>query len=167
MKTLLICLALSAPLAALGADSNPDATFYKKAAQGGMAEVELGMLAQKKGSDPSVKDFGGMMVKDHTAANDKLKAVAVSKNVTLPTRPSVEQMATKAKLEALSGSTFNKSYVKAMIEDHEEDIREFKKESDSGQDADAKAYAAATLPTLEAHLKKIQSIAASGVLDGR
>ena len=48
-----------------------------------------------------------------------------------------------------------------MIKDHEEDIAEFRKEATSGRDPDARAFASATLPTLEAHLKKIQAIAAS------
>ncbi len=102
-----------------------------------------------------------MMVKDHSAANDKLKSIAASKNISLPTSPSVGQMATKAKLEVLSGETFDKSYIKGMIKDHEEDIALFKKEAVSGKDPDAKAFATATLPTLQTHLKKIKSIAAS------
>jgi putative membrane protein len=160
MKSLLFGLVLILPIAVAVADSNPDSAFYKKAAEGGIAEVELGRLAQQKSSNSSVKDFGAMMVTDHTAANDKLKAIAELKNIKLPTSPSMEQMATKAKLAALSGETFDKSYVKGMIEDHEEDIKEFRKEAASGRDPEAKAYAVATLPTLQAHLKKIQSIAA-------
>lgn len=46
-----------------------------------------------------------------------------------------------------------------MIKD-QEDIAEFQKEAASGQDADAKTYAATTLPTLQTHLQKIQAIAA-------
>ncbi len=160
MKRLLVGMVLIAPLAAFGADSSPDSAFYKHAAEGGMAEVELGSLAQQKSSNQSVKDFGAMMVKDHSAANEKLKAVAAAKNISLPTSPSVGQMATKTKLEVLSGDTFDKSYVKGMIKDHQEDIALFKKEAASGQDPDAKAYAIATLPTLRAHLKKIQAVAA-------
>lgn len=159
MKQVLASLVLVFPFAAFGADSNPDAAFYKHAAEGGMSEVDLGNLAQKKSSNGSVKDFGAMMVKDHTAANDKLKGVAASKNISLPTSASIGQMATKAKLEILSGDTFDKSYIKGMIKDHEEDIAMFKKEAASGQDPDAKALAVATLPTLRAHLKKIKSIA--------
>ena len=161
MKRLLVGMVLIAPLAAFGADSSPDSAFYKHAAEGGLAEVALGSLAQQKSSNQSVKDFGAMMVKDHSAANDKLKAVAASKNISLPTSPSVGQMAIKTKLEVLSGETFDKSYVKGMIKDHQEDIAMFKKEAASGQDPDAKAYAIATLPTLRAHLKKIQAVAAS------
>jgi putative membrane protein len=159
MKRLLATLVLVFPFAAFGADSSPDSAFYKNAAEGGLSEVELGSLATKKSNNGSVKDFGAMMVKDHTAANNKLKDAAASKNIALPTSANMTQMATKAKLEILSGDAFDKSYIKGMIKDHEEDIAEFKKEAASGQDADAKAFAVATLPTLRAHLKKIKSIA--------
>jgi putative membrane protein len=147
------------PFAALAADI-PDLPFYRNAAEGGMAEVAMGSLAQQKAHSPSLKEFGAQMVKDHSAANEKLKALAQSKNITLPANPSVEEMAAKAKLQVLSGDAFDKSYIKGMIKDHEEDIAEFKKEATSGQDPDARAFASATLPTLQAHLKKIQSIAA-------
>ncbi len=106
-----------------------------------------------------------MRVTDHTAANDKLKAIAERKNIKLPSSPSVGQMATKTKLEVLSGSTFDKSYIRGMVEDHEQDIKEFQTEANSGQDPDAKAYAAVTLPTLKLHLKKIQAIAAAQGVD--
>jgi putative membrane protein len=148
------------PLAASSAEI-PDAKFYRDAAEGGMAEVAMGNLAQQKAQSPSVKEFGAQMVKDHSAANEKLKALAQSKNITLPANPSVAEMEAKSKLEVLSGQSFDKSYIKGMIQDHEEDIAVFKKEAVSGHDPDARAFASATLPTLEAHLKKIQAIAAS------
>jgi putative membrane protein len=147
------------------ADS-PDSSFYKSAAQGGMSEVELGQLAQEKATNPAVKKFGAMMVKDHTAANEKLKALGVSKQVSLPDSPSMMQKATKTKLEMMSGGSFDKSYVKGMIDDHKSDIKEFQKEVSDGKDPDAKAFAVATLPTLQKHLQKIESIAASaGIKD--
>lgn len=158
MKSLLAMLILAAPLAAV-ADSDPDASFFKNAAEGGIFEVEAGNLAQQKGASTAVKDFGAMMVKDHTAANDKLKALAASKNISLPTSASIDEMATKAKLEVLSGETFDKSYIKSQIDAHRDTIALFKKEIASGRDAGAKAFASATLPTLETHMKKIRSIA--------
>ena len=147
------------PLVAIAADI-PDLAFFRNAAEGGLAEVEMGNMAQQQARNPSVRDFGALMVKDHSAVNEKLKAIAGSKNITLPANTSVEEMATKAKLKALSGSSFDKSYIKGMIKDHQDDIAEFKKEASSGRDPEARAFANATLPTLEAHLKKIQSIAA-------
>ena len=119
----------------------------------------MGELARDKSSTQSVKDFGAMMMRDHSAANEKLKAIAQGKGMQLPGSPSVKQMASKAKLEVLTGTMFDSSYIKGMVEDHEEDIKEFTKEADSGSDPDAKAFAAATLPTLKAHLSKIQAIA--------
>jgi putative membrane protein len=159
MKHLLATLVLTAPLMAAAADA-PDATFYKTAAEAGIAEVEAGNLATQKGNSQPVKDFGAMMVKDHTAANDKLKALATSKNISLPTTSSMGEMAGKAKLEVLTGDTFDKSYIKGQVKDHKAAVALFKQESTSGEDADAKAFAAATLPTLRSHLKKINSIAA-------
>jgi putative membrane protein len=153
-------------LASAAVAGSPDSSFYKNAAEGGMSEVELGQLAQQKAANPSVKDFGGMMVKDHSAANDKLKALAASKQVSLPDSPSMMQKASKTKLNMMSGESFDKSYVKGMIDDHKQDIKEFQKEASVGKDPDAKAFASATLPTLQMHLEKIQAIAAAaGIKD--
>ena len=158
MKRVLALLILAAPMMAM-ADS-PDAAFYKKAAEGGIAEVEAGNLAQSKGDSQKVKDFGAMMVKDHTAANTKLEALAATKGVALPNTSSVGQMATKAKLEVLTGDTFDKAYIKAQVKAHQNTAALFRKEIASGQDPDAQSFAKATLPTVRAHLKAITAIAA-------
>jgi len=158
MKRILALIMLAPVMAA--AQSNPDSSFYKNAAEGGMFEVDAGNLAQSKGNSQQVKDFGAMMVKDHSAANDKLKSLAASKNVTLPTSASVGEMATKAKLDVLSGDTFDKSYIKSQLKAHRDTIALFKTEIASGQDADAKAFASSTLPTVQSHLKAIKTIAA-------
>jgi putative membrane protein len=139
----------------------PDANFYKNAAEGGIAEVDMGNLARQKAQSQIVKEFAALMVKDHSAVNEKLRFIAESKKITLPANTSVEEMVAKDKLKGLSGASFDKSYVKGMIKDHQADVAEFKKEATSGQDPDARAFASATLPTLEGHLKKIQSIAAA------
>jgi len=140
----------------------PDASFYKTLAQGGIAEVEAGKLAQQKGADPKVKDFGAMMVKDHSAANEQLKALAAGKGMDLPGSSSTSQMAAKAKLEVLSGGTFDKSYVEEQVKAHRETVELLKKEIATGQDPDAKAFAQKVLPTVESHLRAINQIAAAG-----
>jgi putative membrane protein len=97
-------------------------------------------------------------VADHTAANEKLKALAASKNIDLPTGPSMTQMASKKRLQMKSEDSFDNAYIKDMINDHQEDIREFQLEAISGKDADARAFATATLPTLQSHLDKINQM---------
>jgi putative membrane protein len=162
MRKLFTLLALLSPLAvaplAFAAD-DPDAAFYKKAAEGGLFEVDTGNQAQQKSSNQQIKDLGAMLVKDHTAANGQLKSLAQSKGIDLPTSASVGQMAAKGKLDVLSGDTYDKSFVKTQIKAHRETIALFKKEIASGQDADAKAFAQSTLPTLQSHLKAARAIA--------
>jgi putative membrane protein len=76
------------------------------------------------------------------------------------------QKASKTKLDMMSGDSFDKSYVKGMVDDHKTDIKLFQKEASEGKDPQATSFAAATLPTLQAHLQKIQSIAAAaGIKD--
>ena len=162
MKKIWALAVLVSPLAlaplALGAD-DPDAAFYKKATEGGIFEIDTGNQAAKTSNSQQVKDFGSMLVTDHTAANDKLKGIAASKNISLPTTASVGQMAQKAKLDVLTGDAYDKSFINTQIKAHEQTIALFKKEAMSGQDADAKAFATATLPTLRKHLKEARSIA--------
>jgi putative membrane protein len=163
MKRIATLVILAAPFAAVPpsfAADGPDASFYKKAAEAGLFEVDAANQAQQKASSQKVKDFAAEMVKDHSAANDKLAAIAQSKNITLPTSASMGQMAVKAKLDVLSGDTYDKSYIKSQIKAHQQTIALFKKEIASGQDPDAKAFATATLPTLRAHLKAIRAVAA-------
>jgi len=160
MRTLFTGIALLLTAAPVFADS-PDASFFKDAAAGGMSEVELGQLAQEKASNPAVKAFGAMMVKDHGAADDKLKSLAMSEQVALPDGPTMMQKATKTKLDLMSGESFDKSYIKGMIDDHKADIKDFEKEASDGKDPQAKAFAAATLPILKHHLHRAEAIAKS------
>jgi putative membrane protein len=135
-----------------------DAKFAVAAANGGMAEVELGQLAQQKGVNAKVKDFGGMMVTDHSKANDEMKALAKTKGITLPTAIDADEQKVKDDLSAKSGADFDKAYVSNMIDDHKKDIKEFEDASQNCKDADLKAFAVKTLPTLKMHLDAIQKI---------
>jgi putative membrane protein len=160
MKRALAWMVVSVlPVLALAADSNPDASFFKNAAEAGMAEVNDATLAEQKGTSQSVKDFAAMMVQDHTAANQKLMSLAASKNIKLPASPSIMQSAEHKKLDVLSGDTFDKSYIKGQIKAHREAVALLKNEIATGQDADVKDFAMSNLPTFRAHLKKINQIA--------
>ena|SRR5947209_2532043 len=136
-----------------------DKHFVRKAAQGGLAEVELGKLATQKASSDEVKKFGQRMVDDHSKANDQLKQLAQQKGVDLPTQPDAKDQATKKRLEKLSGEQFDKAYMQDMVKDHTKDVAEFQKESNSAKDPDVKNFASQTLPTLQDHLKEAKSIA--------
>ncbi|MEA2239546.1 MAG: putative rane protein [Thermoanaerobaculia bacterium] len=133
--------------------SSSDTEFVNKAAQGGMAEVNLGQLAASKGTSADVKAFGNRMVSDHGKANDELKQLAQTKGVTLPADIDQESKDMADKLGKASGKDFDKQYIAGMVDDHEKDVKEFEKASASAQDPDLKAWATKTLPTLKDHLK--------------
>jgi len=136
--------------------AHADEAFVKKAAEGGMAEVELGKLATQKASNDAVKQFGQRMVDDHSKAGDELKKLAQDKSITLPTSINAKDKAEMDRLSKLSGEAFDRAYMRAMVMDHRTDVNEFRTESKSGKDADVKAWAGKTLPTLEQHLKQAE-----------
>jgi putative membrane protein len=133
-----------------------DQSFVAKAAAGGMAEVELGKLAQDRGTSEQVKSFGKRMVEDHGRANDDLRSLAKNKNIALPTSLHAKDQALKDRLSKLSGPAFDRAYMTAMLTDHQKDVSEFKREAMGAQDPDVKAFASKTLPTLQDHLKLAQ-----------
>jgi len=136
-----------------------DKDFFTKAAQGGMAEVQSSQLAASKASSAEVKAFAQQMVTDHTKAGEELGALASSKGVTIPSAPSAAQKSEIKALEAASGADFDRKYAKGMgVDAHRTTVALFKKTSASAKDADVKAFAAKTLPTLEHHLKMAEDM---------
>lgn len=135
-----------------------DATFARKAAAGGMAEIELSKLAAQKTSDSKIKDFAAMMVTDHSNAGDSLAVIAKNKNITLPSALDPEHQKKYDDLSAKSGADFDKAYVKIMIADHKGALALMQDESTNGKDADLKAFATKVAVTVQMHLDAINKI---------
>ncbi|MEO6814820.1 MAG: DUF4142 domain-containing protein [Ginsengibacter sp.] len=131
--------------------------FIEDAAHGGLMEVDLGNAAMKS-DNQQIKDFGKMMVDDHSKLNDELKEIAGKKNVQVPTGVTSDQQKEMDKLTKKTGNDFDKSYVKMMVDDHKKDIDDFKKASKNLVDSDLKNFAVNALPTLQKHLDAIQAI---------
>jgi len=155
----LVTLAL-APVSHAFADvTSMDKTFVKKAAVGGMTEVDLGKMAQEKGQSQDVKDFGAQMVKDHSANNDELAALAKSKDIMVPDKIDGMHQKLEDSLSAKSGAEFDKAYINAMVKGHTHMLALMKSE-ESSTDPDLKAFATKTSDTVQMHLDmatKIQS----------
>ena len=135
-----------------------DNNFMVEAASGGLMEVQLGELAIQHAASPAVKEFGQMMVTDHSKANSELTALAQTKNITVPSVPGDDQQKEIDKLYKETGADFDKDYVDLMVDDHKDDIDEFQKAADKAKDADIKAFAEKTVPVLKKHLDHIQAI---------
>jgi len=135
-----------------------DKKFVKDAALGGMAEVELGKLAQQKGSSDAVKQFGQKMVDDHSKANEQLKQIASQESIKIPDSLDSKHKSRIDKMAKLSGPEFDKAYVKDQVKDHESDVREFQSEAQTGSNANVKEFATKTLPTLQEHLSIVKNL---------
>jgi putative membrane protein len=146
------------PKAARAVISAEDRGFIDKAAASGLAEVQEGQLAQSQSQSDKVKDFAQRMVTDHSAANDKLKSLGSDAGAeVLMTLDSADEQQL-ATLRKLQGAAFDKRYIHDQIAAHKAAIVLFKKEASSGSDPQLKQFAAATLPTIEEHLKAAEDL---------
>jgi len=136
-----------------------DAAFVMEAAKGGMMEVAKGKAAAQHATRDDVKQFAQRMVDDHTKAGDELKSIASGKNITLPPdQPSAKDQAMLDKMSKMNGAAFDQAYVADQVKDHEKTIALFEKEARSGKDAELKAFAEKTLPTLKEHLTAVRGL---------
>jgi putative membrane protein len=135
--------------------------FLKEAAGNGMAEVELGKLAQQRASSSAVKAFGQQMVTDHTKANEQVQALAAAKKIDLPTTLDSKHAALRDQLASKNGVEFDQAYMDEMANDHKKVIQQFSDAAKESTDKDVKEFAANTLPVLQGHLEKATAIEAS------
>ena len=150
-------------LAAAKAQVNPtlstsDATFMTEATRGGLAEVQMGQLAQRNGRSAAVKRFGQQMVSDHGRSNQQMMTLAQQKQITPPSTVGAEHQRVYDDLSKLRGNAFDRAYARAMVQDHQEDLRAYQEEAANGTDPDVKAFAAREVPILQEHLRMAQRL---------
>jgi putative membrane protein len=138
--------------------SSTDQTFVTKAAEGGMAEVEMAKLAKKNSESTDVQAFAQKMIDDHSKANEKLEKIASAKDAKLPTDPGAEHQKQLDELKALSGAKFDEKYMKMQVEGHEKMHALMEQQVKSGNDPDLKAFAKETLATVEEHAKLAKKV---------
>src|SRR5918995_1848401 len=108
-------------------------SFAMQAALISKAEIELGQMAAQKSQDKDVRDFGQRMVKDHKAADAKLKKIAAQENLELPDSLDAEHQAVKQKLSGLQGEAFDREYAKEMAKGHDKAVALFEAASQAPQ----------------------------------
>jgi putative membrane protein len=134
------------------------AQFLTNAIQADNAEIKAGEAAEMMGSTQAVKDYGKMLVSDHTKAKDQASQVAMALNVPIPTGtpPDADQELKMA--TSMSGKGFDKDFLAAMVKDHQKAIDMFQEEAGSSDPAQVTDLAKQSLPTLKKHLEKAQSL---------
>lgn len=139
--------------------SDKDKTFLKDSTEDNLAEIKMAELVVKTTKNPEIKQFAAKMITDHKALIAGAKPVAAKAGVTPPTSPNVLSDAEYLKLKVLTGETFDKSYVKTMVDDHHKDLTKVKTEHDSTANADMKKLTAHAGEVIGTHTKMIDGIA--------
>ena len=136
------------------------ATFLRKAAVGGIMEIEAAKIAQKNAKSMEVKDFAAKMLEDHTKANAELKSFAVAKKVITPDALPAEDQIHIDEMKKMTGTAFDKHYIDMMVTDHDKTVALFK-EGAENRNAELKAWATKTLAIIEQHDEMAKKIALS------
>jgi putative membrane protein len=128
--------------------------FIRGAGESGQAEVAFAGIAQQKSQQGTVRDHAARLERDHKAANQELMTLAKAKRVEIPAL-SAEHRAAQRKLEDLSGAAFDREYIGMMAKAHDASIARFSAAAKS-EDADVRAFAVKTLPTLRSHMEAVE-----------
>ena len=127
--------------------------FVDFAAQTDMVEANLGQLAQTVSSSQPVKDYGQMLVTDHTNDFHALHEAAQQANLSVPDAIDTKNNKTMINpFQKLKGAAFDHRYNREMVAGHTKAIAIYKKEAADAQSDALRSYAEAALPVLEKHL---------------
>jgi putative membrane protein len=138
--------------------TDADKSFMSDAAKAGYAEIQLAKLALQKTHNKDVKDFAQTLVDDHEKMAADLAKLASSKSVTLPDSKSLAASFSEGKLKMYSGRHFDEAFASKMVDDHQDAVATFQKESNQGSDTDVKDFASSGIPTLQKHLETAQEL---------
>jgi putative membrane protein len=146
--------------------SAAEQAFMIEAAQHGMGEVELGRLAESRGSSAQVRDFGRMMVQQHTQANQELMAIAQKTGMTPPTALTPAAQAAQMRLQQAQGQEFDRQYLEHQASDHLAQRTMFQFAASNAKNPDLRAFAQKTLPVVERHIEQLRTIAPTAMRSG-
>jgi putative membrane protein len=138
-------------------DKFTDKAFVAKATSAGQFEVMSSELALQKSTNTDLKSFAQQMVNDHTKANQELTSILTRKGLAAPPMDQ-ECVDTLNRLSKLQSYDFDREYGKVQLKAHDEAVELFAKASKECQDADLKAFATKTLPTLKEHQQMARRI---------
>jgi len=158
LATLALIVSIGVLWAGAAAAQRTDEDFIREATSDGLVEVELGRLASQRAASPAVRQFGDRMVRDHTAANQELLAIASARGMAPAARLEPEHQALRDRLATLSGAPFDQQYMSEMVRDHTKAVADFERQSRTATDPALRAFAAKTLPVLQEHLRLAQQI---------
>jgi len=113
--------------------STSDRDFVNGMLSDGMAEVELARLAKDRAANAEVKQFAQMMSDDHTKAGEQLKQVASTYSIPQDAKIDEQHKDLMGKLMKVRGPDFDKEYMNAMVDGHEDAVRTLRSRVDENR----------------------------------
>jgi putative membrane protein len=140
-----------------------DANILAQEHGGDSAEVVIGRFASTHASDASVKAYANLLVSDHGKGQREVEALEKKLAIT-PQAPPDDTVAqetahTLEHLGTLKGRDFDTAFVAHEIQDHQTDIADARKASAAAQLPEVKTLVDKSLPELQKHLNRGQSLA--------
>jgi putative membrane protein len=134
--------------------------FANTAASTDAYEIAAGKLAKTKATSQALKDFGQMMVDNHTESTANLKKAAAKANpaITPDATMTAEQTANLATLQSATGADFDNAYKSQQIMVHQTALAAMKGYAASGDVPELKDFASSTASVVQTHLEKIQGM---------
>lgn len=147
------------PTLAQSAKLSPsDKAFLRMAAVTNMTEAHLGEMAENMAARSGIKDFGQILVKDHTKAYQELAVLGTQLGQPIPQGINARRVREIERLTGLKGKRFDSQFLRDEVQDHERAVAAFKREAEHGRDQQIKAYASQTLPIVEGHLREAERL---------
>ena len=160
-----LCFWASHAVAAASTTPPTDAQIAAIVVAANQVDIDAGKLAVSKASDKAVKDFGQLMVTDHTsvnkAATDLVKKLKVKPEANDTSKSLEKGGADNLKhLKTLSGAAFDKAYVDHEVTYHQSVLDAVDKTLiPNAQNAELKALLVKARPTFVEHLQHAKSLA--------
>ncbi|MBZ9650926.1 DUF4142 domain-containing protein [Psychroflexus montanilacus] len=130
-----------------------DADFLVNASEINLEEIQLGRLAQNKGTSYDVRQLGKLTEEAHTKSQDDLKVLAKSKMIIIPNSLTSDTRTHYKNLEEKTGKNFDEAYLDRVVKKHKDAIGTFKNASEDSHDIDIKNWAKNSLPDWQEHHK--------------
>jgi putative membrane protein len=125
-----------------GANVNSDGDFVRDVALKNMAEIELSRMALEKATNLDIKSFAKALIAEHDAAGNKLKSVVSGHEIEWPAQLDEKHRKTADELGQKQGADFERDYVEAMVDSHQDLAAKLESRLDVQSLADWKTAAA-------------------------
>jgi putative membrane protein len=166
-----LVLVMATPRLCSAVDSTTEASVLARLHHDNQMEIAAGKLAQKRASSEKVREYGAMLVEDHTKADESLRKVAKSEGIVLAeeaaprgpaeARHKSEESDAMERLQTLDGADFDREFVKAMTNDHDHSITTVEDGKDEVQVPAIRALLDEVRPLLQKHREAVSDLAST------